>query len=381
MAKRHFAIVRGEDEIALRPRATPSAEPGGLLVAPLVAGLCGTDLQILRGERSDPAQVLGHEGVARVLTAGAGAPAGLSTGTHVIINPTHPDDPSLLLGHLQDGLFQEAVAIPAAMVSAGLVQPLPADLPARLAPLIEPLACVLYAFELMRRKVRPGPLILYGDGIVGHLALMAAPAHLPSADSVTLVHHSREGLRWSRAHGLNAHRHLVFGDATREPNAGYAAALLATPRRASLACLTDAVPRMAEHGVIDLLGGLPARARLNALPDIPDLAAIRHGNCGGLPTTGRYWAAFSGRGLPLLLFGHRGVPNRLLHAAVLELAAQAERYQPLVTHLLSLPEAACLLDQLRRAPQRHCHNQRFLKVGIVFPDTGPMLRANGASIP
>ncbi|EUA92746.1 cyclitol dehydrogenase domain protein [Mycobacterium ulcerans str. Harvey] len=40
---------------------TPALEPGDLLLAPLVAGICGTDWQILRGDRPDDSPVLGHE--------------------------------------------------------------------------------------------------------------------------------------------------------------------------------------------------------------------------------------------------------------------------------------------------------------------------------
>jgi threonine dehydrogenase-like Zn-dependent dehydrogenase len=49
---------------------TPTPKQHELLVAPLYAGLCGTDIQILRGLRSEPNPIIGHKCVARVVFSG-----------------------------------------------------------------------------------------------------------------------------------------------------------------------------------------------------------------------------------------------------------------------------------------------------------------------
>lgn len=368
MPREHLAIIRGSGGASLASRPTPLPEPGELLLAPLVSGLCGTDLQILLGERDDPASVLGHEAVARVVAAGAGVPVGLAEGTLVMLNPTNPDDPGSLIGHIQDGVFQQRLVISAGMVAAGLVLPLPVELPLRLAPLIEPLACVLYAFELMARKARQGPLLIYGDGVVGHLVLLAARSHLPAATDRIMIHHRSEGMRWSVDNGMPAERRMLFDGLDGEQCGECAMALLATPRRATLACLADAVPRLAGGGIVDLMGGVPAESRLDALPEIADLAAVRHGNCGGRPRDGAYCETVSSQGKRLTLFGHRGAPNRMLQAAARELAQHPCRYGALVTHLLDLPEAAALMNGYSLTHRREYGGRRFIKVGIRFPE-------------
>ncbi|MEB3979099.1 alcohol dehydrogenase catalytic domain-containing protein [Mycobacterium ulcerans] len=102
---------------------TPALEPGDLLLAPLVAGICGTDWQILRGDRPDDSPVLGHEGIARVVV---GSKA-FAPGDIVTVNPTHPTDPGFLLGHNVAGLWAERTRIPASVVNAGLVVSVPSS--------------------------------------------------------------------------------------------------------------------------------------------------------------------------------------------------------------------------------------------------------------
>src|SRR4051794_10658228 len=142
MSRFHRAIVRDGATLCVARRPTGVPGPGELSVATVYAGLCGTDIQMLRGLRGDPASVIGHEGIARVVAAGAGVPDTLAPGTLVVVNPTHPSDPSFLLGHNVDGLLQERTLLPATAVSAGMVLPVPERTDVRLAPLLEPLAVV-----------------------------------------------------------------------------------------------------------------------------------------------------------------------------------------------------------------------------------------------
>ncbi|MEK8172823.1 alcohol dehydrogenase catalytic domain-containing protein [Streptomyces sp. M19] len=164
--------------------ADPLPGPGELLLAPEVAGVCGTDLQMLRGLRDDEAPVIGHEGVARVVLAGAGA-APVSPGHPGGGQPDAPHDPSFLLGHNVDGLLQERTLVPATAVRDGLVFALPGQAPEpELAALLEPLAVVRHALSALATG-RPRTLLVIGDGTVGHLAVRAAhrwlgPGYAPS---------------------------------------------------------------------------------------------------------------------------------------------------------------------------------------------------------
>src|SRR5256714_14065092 len=74
-----MSVIRGRpgsELIAELP--DPPAEHGSVLVEGLLAGICGTDAEILRGGGQPPAGgprlVIGHESLGRVLEAPAGAP-------------------------------------------------------------------------------------------------------------------------------------------------------------------------------------------------------------------------------------------------------------------------------------------------------------------
>ncbi|WP_245545990.1 alcohol dehydrogenase catalytic domain-containing protein [Nocardia higoensis] len=110
MTATHLAIVRDGSWSSVRRRPTPRPGRGEIVVAPEKVSLCGTDIQIVRGDRDDPSPIVGHEGAARVVAVGAGVEL-LTPGLRVVINPTHPGDPSFLLGHDVDGLFQQRVLI------------------------------------------------------------------------------------------------------------------------------------------------------------------------------------------------------------------------------------------------------------------------------
>ena len=74
MKTTHRAMVWANGKLSVLERPTPKPDGHEVLVAPLYAGLCGTDIQILRGLRFDSSPVIGHEGVARVVAAGRDAP-------------------------------------------------------------------------------------------------------------------------------------------------------------------------------------------------------------------------------------------------------------------------------------------------------------------
>jgi|GEM_PF-672417 threonine dehydrogenase-like Zn-dependent dehydrogenase len=371
LPRSHQAIVRNAAGVKLQSVATPAAGPGELLLAPLTAGLCGTDIQILRGERHDPASVLGHEAIARIIEAGTGCPGYLAPGKLVVVNPTHPQDPTFLLGHLYDGMFQEYVRIPAPVVSAGLVVVLD-DIPSlELAALIEPLAAVIYAFELLRPQDRDGSFIIYGDGIIGHLALLLARIRFGSALPIIFVHHRQEGLEWSRAQALHGDIDCLFSqlpdiELSELPVPG--SALIATPRTSTLKCLAHAVDCIMPHGCIDILGGVANEARLENLPGI-DLAGLRAANCGGLPVQGVVTETVTMQHKPVLLCGHRGVSNEHLLQSVSELIRHGASYRKLISHLLDLHEAAIFMHQLFQQRERHINGRRVMKLGIRINPT------------
>lgn len=371
----HHAIVRNTSGVELQQVATPTIGPGELLLAPLVVGLCGTDIQILRGQRNEQAAIIGHEGIAKIIQAGSGCPPHLVPGTHVLVNPTSPYDPDFLLGHNIDGLFQEYVRIPASAVAAGLVFPVPATFPLELAALIEPLASVIYAFQLLKPLKQGKVMIIYGDGVIGHLALILARIRFGSVLSIIFVHHHQEGIAWSCAQQIQGDLDLLFTDlasgnaAMPAPNS----ALLATPRISTLDCLSHAVKSIAPNGCIDLLGGLPDNAHLPNLPDI-DLTKLRAANCGGIPHQGMFAQTITADNKPLLLCGHRGVSNDHLLQAVTELTTHSDIYSKLISHQLDLKDAAAFMQHLFQQGSRQINDQRVMKLGVHIHDNYLQLR-------
>lgn len=403
----HRAIVRFGVDVAVRRRPTPAADVGGLLLAPVVAGLCGTDLQMLRGLRDDPAPVIGHEGVARVVAAGVRAPAAFAPGALVTVNPTHPHDPGFLLGHTVDGLLQERVAIPVGALNAGLILPFPDALDPLFGALLEPLAAVAYAFELLGGGTHAArTLVVFGDGTIGHLAVRAASRWLDPEVRTVMVHHTGAGAAWTAASDHPPHLSLQPGQdvaaalvaSIARGGAGLVAALLATPRDATLAGLElvlDAIEAVAEarggcrspgadsHTAesaelnVDLLGGLRAGTRSTRLPGL-DLAAVRARNCGGRPATPDLVSVVTEGGVRVRVGGQRGVAARHLRTAAAELVRAPERYRELITHVVALDAAARIMGQLASSRDRTVDGRRLIKLAVRISDDHRNLTTRGA---
>ncbi|MDI6098927.1 alcohol dehydrogenase catalytic domain-containing protein [Actinoplanes sp. NEAU-A12] len=353
----HRAIVRTGDTVTVATVPTPVPGPGEMVIAPRYAGLCGTDIQMLRGLRDDPAPIIGHEGIARVVATGDGVPASLRPGTLVAVNPTHPGDPGFLLGHNVAGLLQERTLLPATAVAGGMVVVLPESTDVTLGPLLEPLAVVRYALSQLR-AAHPETLLIIGDGTVGHLAARAAARWLGERTRVVLVHHTEAGRRFSVGGPYPPGSSLVAGElAAALP--GPVAVLLATPRDATVAALEAALAVTGPGTLIDVVGGLPPGARTALLPGV-DLTAVRAANCGGRPDPALVTTTSGG----VRLLGHRGVSNEHLRAAAGELARDPERYRDLITHRTDLDGAARIMTALRTGRNRIIDGHRLVKLSI-----------------
>ncbi|NJQ00263.1 alcohol dehydrogenase catalytic domain-containing protein [Streptomyces zingiberis] len=358
----HRAIIRTSTTVAVGTRPTATPGPGELSIATLYAGLCGTDIQMLRGLRDDPSPVIGHEGIARVVTAGAGVPDWCAPGTLVAVNPTHPTDPGFLLGHNVEGLLQERTLLPAAALAGGMVLPLPAATDVSLAPLLEPLAVVRYALTELR-AFAPRTLLVVGDGTVGHLAVRAACRWLGEDVRVALVHHTPDGRAFSRAGPHHADLLLGAGELATARWDAPVTALVATPRDATVAAL-EAVLAVAGPGLaVDIVGGLPPGASTPSLPGL-DLTALRAANCGGIPDPASITTTAQG----VRLFGHRGVANGHLLDAAAELARDPEHYRDLITHDTDLAGAARVMRTLAGSRHRVIDGRRLVKLGVRVND-------------
>ena len=359
----HRAIVRNTSAVTVVERPTPVPGPGELCVAPLFAGLCGTDIQILRGLRGDPAPVIGHEGVARVVDSGPDVPPEYAPGTLVAVNPTSPNDPAFLLGHNVDGLLQERTLVPATAVRGGLVLPLPEGVDASLGPLLEPLATVRYALSVLS-GVSQETLVVVGDGTVGHLAVRAARRWLDPVPFIVLVQRSAKRRSPGLTEGESADAVVEEGHLGDLSLRGPVGVLLATPRDSSVGALESILAATAGREVIvDMVGGLPEGAKISRLPGV-DLAGVRAANLCGIPETPHIVEVAPG----LRLFGHRGVSQQHLRDSAAELASAPHHYKDLITHEVDLYRAARIMQDLMHSRSRIVEGRRLIKLSVRISD-------------
>jgi len=230
-------------DVVVQERPDPVAGPGEVVCRVLACGVCGSDVSTSWVARKVPA-VLGHEVCGEVEQVGAGV-RGVEVGDRVVIHHHAPcgECRRCHRGHetlcerfrataLDPGGFAERVRIPADLVDELL--PL-GDLDPERGTFVEPLACVLRAFD--RTGLHPGDsLLVVGAGTSGLLAIAAAHAR---AVDVVWVREPRAA-RLDRAVRLGATRHadeLVD------------VALVCTPAQAAIA---DAARSVAPGGALCL---------------------------------------------------------------------------------------------------------------------------------
>ena len=152
----------------------PVAGDGQVLVVPLAAGICGSDLHMVDaleefGEDA-PRIVMGHEFCAEVLEAGPGVSGRFPPGTRVVSVP-YADGPSgpepLGLSTVLPGGFAQR-----AVMQESLLLPVPDGLHSHHAALTEPLAVGVHAVAAARPRSGDVALVV-GCGPIG-LAVIAA---------------------------------------------------------------------------------------------------------------------------------------------------------------------------------------------------------------
>jgi threonine dehydrogenase-like Zn-dependent dehydrogenase len=205
------AVYEGNGRLVIRDVPDPVAAPGEVIVEVEACGVCGTDVQIIGippGHPSTPPVVLGHEFVGRIVAGGSGA-AALPVGTRVVVDP----DPKcgdceqcragrpanctriVALGVHRAGALARCVAVPQASA-----YPIADSVPAELAAMIEPLACVLNGTN--RADLRPGEdVVIFGAGAIG--CLFVAVFRAAGAGRIVVVEPSPSRGQVARAVGAD----------------------------------------------------------------------------------------------------------------------------------------------------------------------------------
>ncbi|MDH5795740.1 MAG: zinc-binding dehydrogenase [Candidatus Bathyarchaeota archaeon] len=182
---KEFALVE-PFRFAVRERAIDSVPKGHVLLRPVVAGICGSEMLYFKGEKERwkleerlPMCLL-HEGVAEVVDAGADAK--LKVGTFVVVNPMIPCGECIAcreagenycmnskhMAATADGLARTYFLYPSERV-----MPIPHGVEVELAALTEPLSIALNALEVS--DVKPGErTAVIGDGPIGYVTTLMA---------------------------------------------------------------------------------------------------------------------------------------------------------------------------------------------------------------
>lgn len=295
--------------------------------------MCGTDLQILRGLRSDVAQVLGHEGVAEVLVDNPG----LST-RHVIFNPVDARNQDRILGHSEDGIFAQ-MALP----TAGTLVPADPRLIVDLCPLVEPLSTVLYAWELLTLRQFPAEVGIWGGGTTAILAALIADLN---GSRCHIFHRRQERLNWLRTRVplRTAYWHCSSSTDIQRSEPFLDTAILATPRDGAGEALTQATRLVRDDGTLDLFGGFSPGDTSADFPGL-DLGSLRRANVSGKVQSEGTRAQKKSGGYAWVT-GHRGSSDRQLVKSQNLLIRHSRRFCTLVTHVISLEHAVEFLPRM-----------------------------------
>lgn len=176
------AVFRGPGELEVAEVATPEIGPDEVLVKIEANTVCGTDVRILRGEKSkgiDRDTVLGHEPAGRVAEVGRGV-RGYEIGQPVALYPEivcrrcyfcqrgleNMCLNARIFGYVVDGGLGEYVRVPADAVEAGNLFVAQKDLPPEQLALAEPLGCCVNGHRRSGTQLDDAVLVM-GAGPIG----------------------------------------------------------------------------------------------------------------------------------------------------------------------------------------------------------------------
>lgn len=173
-------VFEGEGRWGLLERPEPTIEaPSDVLLAVEACGICGTDKHILDVPPSyiaAPGTVLGHEFVARVVEVGS-AVRQLKRGDRVVVDPSLPCGqcaycqmglPNVCLNMEFIGFFRDGALASLTTAPASSCYPIADGVPAPIAALAQPLACVVNGYNLAQLRSGETVLVL-GAGPIGLL--------------------------------------------------------------------------------------------------------------------------------------------------------------------------------------------------------------------
>lgn len=169
----------GDGKALLAERPPLSPQPGQVLVAPQVVGLCGTDLELIDGLVDEAfvryPLVLGHEWVGVAVSGSQGLDPGDLVAVEGIVPCWHCEQcrsgaTNLCETYDEVGFTRDGAAADDVLVPSGLVHRLPPGTSVEDVVMVEPASVVYHG--LSRLPSRPGlQCLVVGDGTVALLAV------------------------------------------------------------------------------------------------------------------------------------------------------------------------------------------------------------------
>lgn len=201
------AVFDGPGRLEVREVEDPAIGSDEVLVKVGANTVCGTDLRILRGEKTTgitPPAIIGHEVAGHVVEVGRAA-RGFEVGAPVTITPVIPclrcyyckrDMENVCenvrgVGYEVAGGLSEYMKIPADAIAAGCLFASEEDMPSEQLALAEPLSCCVYGQRRSPVELDDVVLIL-GAGPIGLLHLQLA---LLAGAGTVIVSQRSEGRR------------------------------------------------------------------------------------------------------------------------------------------------------------------------------------------
>jgi threonine dehydrogenase-like Zn-dependent dehydrogenase len=373
----HAALaISAPGQLAVERVPTKHPHAGELLVTPRYVGVCGSDLDLLRGTRSLGTRILGHEGVADLAAVGPGA-SHFDVGQHVTFLPNNPQDPADVLGGSTEGLNQQYLLIPPPAVTRGMVVPLTPGIPLICGPLLEPLATVLYGQRLLEPIVIPKSLVILGAGPIGLLNALCAQKR--GCTQVFLVDTSQAKLDWAIKRDIVAPTQTLLNSPElvdilleRTGGLGVDAAYLCTPRSATRSVLKQALRLVREDGGINLTAGADSSEEVPELSEV-DVNRIRQANVCGLGN--EVVACRTQDRKKVWLTGHSGASASYLQEAMELVLKEPASYARVISHVVSYQAAPRMFAHLLAADPQSIAGAPGAKVIIDFTREDKVIEA------
>lgn len=326
-------VLKTVNKVSFMTVADPVLQPGDMLLKVRAATICGTDIRILRGQKTAGVRypsILGHEFSGEIIDTGghgtftigqrAGICPQIACGhcSYCLRGAENLCRNLAAVGYEIDGAFADYVRIPARGVLAGNVFILPDGLSFEAAALAEPLACVMNGQDLA--GVRMGDsIVILGAGPIGLLHVKLARC----SGARCIIISEPNAIRRQAALAAGADMAVdpavddlsdIVRDQTGGLGADVAICAVGVPSLAN-----DAIRLVRKRGRVSLFAGFPRET----LADL-DVNAIHYGE---LTVTGAF-------GLTRLQFDN-----------ALKLIASGDlKVDPLITHRFGLPDIETALE-------------------------------------